>query len=273
MNLGQSAERQKREYRMTGRLLEKAAIITGGAGGIGSATAQLFCEQGAAVLVVDREKDSVETAVAQIRSQVPHSNVLGIALDLALEESAARAIEIAKRSFGRLDIVVNNAGIRAYEPLAEARSVTWHQILAVNLLAYAYLAREALPEMRKRPGASIVNISSTHAFNARAGMGQYDVTKAGIVSLTKTLAAEEACHGIRVNAVCPGPILTPFHVRRAEAAGGTASDLETEKRRDCLLERWAKPREVAFPILWLASDEASYVTGSVIMADGGMPVI
>jgi NAD(P)-dependent dehydrogenase (short-subunit alcohol dehydrogenase family) len=211
--------------------------------------------------------------VAHIHTHVPHSKVIGVALDLALQESATRAIDIAKTSFGRLDILVNNAGIRAYEPLAQARSATWHEILAVNLLAYAYLAREALPEMRGRQGASIINVSSTHAFNARSGMGQYDVTKAGIVSFTKTLAAEEARHGIRVNAVCPGPILTPFHVKRAEAAGRTASDLETEKRRDCLLERWAEPREVAFPILWLASDEASYVTGSAMMVDGGMPVI
>ena len=104
-------------------------------------------------------------------------------------------------------------------------------------------------------------------------MGQYDVTKAGIISFTRTLAAEEARHGIRVNAVCPGPTLTPFHLQRAEAAGRSGQDLVTERRTDCLLGRWADPREAAFPILWLASGEASYVTGTAIMADGGMPVI
>jgi len=100
-------------------------------------------------------------------------------------------------------------------------------------------------------------------------MGQYDVTKAGIVSLTRTLAFEEAKHGIRVNAVCPGLTLTPFHLRRAKAAGRTRQDLDREATEGCLLGRWADPREVAYPILWLASDEASYVTGSVLMVDGG----
>jgi meso-butanediol dehydrogenase/(S,S)-butanediol dehydrogenase/diacetyl reductase len=97
-------------------------------------------------------------------------------------------------------------------------------------------------------------------------MGQYDVTKAGIVSMTKTLAFEEARHGVRVNAVCPGATLTPFHQRRAAAAGRT---IDRDAEDGCLLGRWADPREVAYPILWLASDEASYVTGSVLMVDGG----
>ena len=100
-------------------------------------------------------------------------------------------------------------------------------------------------------------------------MGQYDVTKAGIVSLTQTLAFEEAKHGVRANALCPGLTLTPFHERRFAAAGRSADDITQQGREGCLLQRWASPREVAYPILWLASDEASYVTGSVLMVDGG----
>jgi NAD(P)-dependent dehydrogenase (short-subunit alcohol dehydrogenase family) len=256
-----------------GRLSGRTAIITGGSGGIGTAIAQLFCEEGASVLIVDRDTDSLAAAVKTITAQTPGSRISGIDLDLAQEASAALAVARAKAAFGALDILVNNAGIRSYEPLAEARSATWHEILAVNLLSYAYLAREAVHEMRIRGGGSIINVSSTHAFNPRAGMGQYDATKAGIISLTRTLAAEEAQNGIRVNAVCPGPILTPFHIRRAEASGLTASDLKAEQRKDCLLRRWAEPREVAFPVLWLASGEASYVTGTALMVDGGMPVI
>ena len=158
--------------------------------------------------------------------------------------------------------------IRAYEPLAEASAKTWERILAVNLLSYAWFIKAAIADLRTKRG-NIVNISSTHAVNARAGMGQYDVTKAGIVSLTKTLAFEEAKHGVRVNAVCPGATLTPFHLRRAAAAGRTQRELEQDAKNECLMERWADPREVAFPILWLASDEASYITGSVLMVDGG----
>src|SRR3712207_6429889 len=104
-------------------------------------------------------------------------------------------------------------------------------------------------------------------------MGQSDATKAAIVSLTKTLAFEEAAHGVRVNAVCPGATLTPFHVRRFAAQGRTREELEAETLGGCLLARWADPREIAYPILWLASDEASYVTAAVLMIDGGMRVL
>ena len=104
-------------------------------------------------------------------------------------------------------------------------------------------------------------------------MGQYDVAKAGIISMTKTLAFEEAKHGLRANAVCPGLTLTPFHLRRAEAAGRTRGDLDAEAKGGCLAGRWAEPREIAYPILWLASDEASYVTASAIMVDGGRFVL
>lgn len=104
-------------------------------------------------------------------------------------------------------------------------------------------------------------------------MGQYDAAKAGIISMTKTLAFEEAMHGIRANAVCPGLTLTPFHLRRAEAAGRTRKDLDAEAAGGCLARRWAEPREIAYPILWLASDEASYITATAIMVDGGRFVL
>lgn len=253
---------------MAGRLADKVAIITGGAGGIGAATGLLFCEQGARVALVDSAGDAMEAALARIRAKVPGAQVAGIVADVASEEAAGEAVAAARNAFGPIDVLVNLAGIRAYEPLAESRRETWERMLAVNLLSYAWFIKAAIGDLRARRG-SVVNISSTHAVNPRAGMGQYDVTKAGIVSMTKTLAFEEAGHGVRVNAVCPGATLTPFHLRRAAAAGRTQRDLEQDAREECLLARWADPREVAFPILWLASDEASYVTGSVLMVDGG----
>ncbi|WP_046868920.1 SDR family NAD(P)-dependent oxidoreductase, partial [Microvirga massiliensis] len=210
---------------MTKRLDGKVAIITGGAGGIGSATGRLFCEEGARVVLVDRDAESLTAVSADIRSGVPGAQVVEVTADVGDESAAERIVVAAKEAFGRIDVVVNNAGIRAYEPLAEARSETWHNILSVNLLSYAYLVRAALADLRASGRGSIVNISSTHAFNPRAGMGQYDVTKAGIISLTKKLAFEEARHGVRVNAVCPGLTMTPFHVRRAEKAGRSMSDL------------------------------------------------
>ena len=186
----------------------------------------------------------------------------------ATKQAADEAVAATRQAFGAVNVLVNLAGIRSYEPLAEAKRETWERLIAVNLLSYAAFTRAALPDLRAARG-NIVNISSTHAVNSRAGMGQYDVTKAGIVSLTRTTAFEEAKHGVRVNAVCPGATLTPFHLRRAAAAGRTRENLEQDAAKACLLGRWADPREVALPILWLACDEASYMTGAVLMVDGG----
>ena len=254
---------------MAARLENKVAIITGGAGGIGAATGLLFCEEGARVVLVDSDADAMRAARAQIEGAVAGAQVVSLVADVGREATAAHVVADTKKAFGAIDVLVNVAGIRGYEPLAEARRETWERIIAVNLMSYAYFAREAMPALRASGRGSVVNISSTHAVNPRAGMGQYDVTKAGIISLTRTLAFEEAKHGIRVNAVCPGLTLTPFHLRRAEAAGRTRADLDREAADGCLFGRWADAREVAFPILWLASDEASYVTGAVLMVDGG----
>ncbi len=255
-----------------GRLTGKVAIITGGAGGIGAATGQLFCEEGCKIALVDITPDALSAVARQIRQVCPTADILEITADVGEESAAQSVVEKTLARFGSLDILVNVAGIRSYEPLAEAKAETWQKILAVNLLSYANLAREALPALRASGKGSIVNVSSTHAVNPRSGMGQYDVTKAGILSLTKTLAFEEVDHGVRVNAVCPGLTLTPFHVKRANAAGRTEQDLRTEKVDHNIQKRWADPREVAYPILWLASDEASFVTASTLMVDGGTRV-
>lgn len=255
-----------------GRLTGKVAIITGGAGGIGSAAAELFCEEGCRVALVDIEGKTLADVAQRIRARRPGAEILEVTADVGAESAASTIVASTLKAFGSLDVLVNNAGIRAYEPLAEAKAETWQKILSTNLLSYAFLAREALPALRKSGKGSIVNISSTHAFNPRAGMGQYDVAKAGIISLTRTLAFEEVKHSVRVNAVCPGLTLTPFHVRRAAASGRTEQDLRSEKADHNIQQRWADPREVAYPILWLASDEASFMTASTIMVDGGTHV-
>ena len=254
------------------RLQGKVALITGGAGGIGSATARRFCEEGASVVLVDLADSPLGQVAADIRATVAGAQVLEVAADVGVETESVRLVRAAIDRFGHLDVLVNNAGIRAYEPLAEARADTWARILQVNLLSYAYLSREALPALRQSGRGAIVNVSSTHAVNPRAGMGQYDVAKAGILSLTRTLAFEEAAHRVRVNAVCPGLTLTPFHVARAAPSGKTEHDLRTELVDVNLQRRWADPREVAHPILWLASDEASFMTAATLMVDGGTRV-
>ena len=254
------------------RLAGKIAIITGAAGGIGSATALLFCEEGASLVMVDLPDSPLKDVVNGILKKIPSAQIEIVFADVGKEASLKLIADSAMRRFEKIDILVNNAGVRAYEALAQTTASTWEKILSVNLLSYAYLIRECLPYLRASKQASVINISSTHAVNPRIGMGQYDVAKAGIVSLTKTLAFEEAVHGIRVNAVCPGLTLTPFHVKRAQADGKTEQDLRQEDVTHNIQKRWSEPREIAYPILWLASNEASFVTGSVLMVDGGTRV-
>ena len=254
------------------RLAGKIAIITGAAGGIGSATALLFCEEGASLVMVDLPDSPLQDVVNGILKKIPSAQIEIVFADVGKEASLKLIADSAMRRFEKIDILVNNAGVRAYEALAQTTASTWEKILSVNLLSYAYLIRECLPYLRASKQASVINISSTHAVNPRIGMGQYDVAKAGIVSLTKTLALEEAVHGIRVNAVCPGLTLTPFHVKRAQADGKTEQDLRQEDVTHNIQKRWSEPREIAYPILWLASNEASFVTGSVLMVDGGTRV-
>lgn len=254
---------------MAGRLADKVAIITGGAGGIGAATGLLFCQEGARVALVDSNAAAMAETVAEIRTHVPDAQIIDIVTDVSREEAAAAAVDATRQALGAIDVLVNLAGIRAYEPIAESRRETWERILAVNLLSYAWFIKAAIVDLRNSGAGSVINVSSTHGVNPRGGTGQYDATKAAIISLTKTLAFEEAKHGVRANALCPGLTLTPFHERRFAAAGRSADDVTQQGREGCLLGRWATPREVAYPILWLASDEASYVTGSVLMADGG----
>jgi NAD(P)-dependent dehydrogenase (short-subunit alcohol dehydrogenase family) len=256
---------------MTDRLAGKVALITGGAGGIGAATARLFVEEGAAVAIVDPVADAVASATAAI--DPGGSRLLGIVADLSQEREAERAVRETVQRFGRLDSLVATAGVRLYGPITEATADSWQWILGVNLLSTAFCAKFAIPEMARTGGGTIVNVSSTNAINGRSGMAQYDATKAALLALTRSLACDHAHQNIRANAVCPGFTITPFHTRRfAEARGITEEEAHRflwESPRDVPLGRPAEPIEIAQAILFLASDESSYMTGTTTMVDGG----
>jgi len=251
----------------------RVALITGGGGGIGEATARLFAEEGGALALVDSDKAAVEAAAAGISRDVPGARVSAVAADVSSEAQAQRSVDEALGAFGRRDTVVNIAGIRLYTPLAEADAKGWEHILGVNVLATAYCCKAALPALRRGGRGTIVNVSSLYGVKGRAGMGQYDTTKAAVLGFSRALAVEEAPHGIRVNAVCPGGTITPFHIRAAAAKGVSESDLRAQRTGDNLLGRWAEPREVAYAILFLACDESSYITGSTLMVDAGKSII
>jgi len=258
---------------MPGRMAGRAALITGGAGGIGAATAGLFAEEGAAVALVDTDPAALDATAAAIRAAVPGTQVHTVAADLAREPDARRAVDLAVSGLGRLDALVNVAGARVYTPLAEAEPKDWEFIIGVNVLATAFCCKAALSALRASGRSAIVNVSSVYGLMGRAGMGQYDTTKAAVLGFTRALAVEEAAHGVRVNAVCPGGTITPYHVRRAATRGVSEAELRTQRSNDNLLGRWAEPREVAYPILFLATDEASFITGATLMVDAGRHIL
>jgi len=258
---------------MPGRMAGRVALVTGGGGGIGEATGRLFAEEGAAVALLDADAAAVEAAAAAIRTAVPGAQILAFAGDVTRESSVRGIIDEAAGRCGALHTLVNVAGVRVYAPLADADGADWERIIGVNVLGTAHCCKAALPRLRAAGRGTIVNVSSVYGLMGRTGMGQYDTTKAAVLGFTRALAVEEAPHRIRVNAVCPGGTITPYHIRRAAARGVSEAEMRTQRAGDNLLGRWAEPREVAYPILFLASDESSFVTGATLMVDAGRSIL
>jgi NAD(P)-dependent dehydrogenase (short-subunit alcohol dehydrogenase family) len=259
----QSRRCRSKEIELAERLKGKVAIITGGGGGIGAAATRIFCEEGARVAVVDMVREAADATAESVRKQVPGAEVQAIIADLGIESEADRVAGEVAEAFGAIDVLINNLGIRRYEPVADAPWDAWHDILRVNILSYVSMTRAALPLLRKSGRGSIVNVSSTGAVFGRKGMPAYDASKAALLALTRATAHEEIEHGIRVNAICPGYTPTTVHLKRL---GEAAVD---EIVPPCVMKRWADPSEMAYPLLWLASDEASYMTSATMMIDGG----
>jgi meso-butanediol dehydrogenase/(S,S)-butanediol dehydrogenase/diacetyl reductase len=255
--------------RMTG----KTAIVTGAGGGIGAKISEFFCAEGARVMLVDRDPAILNETADRIRSLVPQAGVDTVVADVSNYSDAAAAVEYAVKTFGGINTLVNNAAVRNHSSVADSRKEDWERLFSVNVLGAVNFCKAAMSELRRSGKASIVNVSSCYGVVGRKGMPIYDATKAALLSLTKTLAFEEAENGIRANAVCPGGTLTPFTIGRGVATGKKPEQMQEETRTDSLLRRWGKPEEIAYPVLWLASDEASYMTGATLMVDGGLSIM
>lgn len=258
---------------MNTRLVGKVALITGGGGGIGEATARLFWEEGAAVMLVDLERAAPGDAARAIDPS--GERAAAVVADLTQEAEAARAVQATVARFGKLDVLANIAAVRVSGPVTEATPESWDFILGVNLLAVAYCCKYAIPEMARIGGGSIVNVSSANATVGRSNMAQYDATKNAVLALTRSMACDHADQHIRVNAISPGPTLTSYHIRnRAASKNISFAEAEAELRvagaPHTLLKRQAEPREIASALLFLASDESSYVTGANFAIDGGI---
>jgi meso-butanediol dehydrogenase/(S,S)-butanediol dehydrogenase/diacetyl reductase len=255
------------------RLAGRKALITGAGSGIGAATALRFAREGAALMLVDANEAALKATQVAIQAACPQARLQIRTADVAHAAPAQEAVGLAVEQFGGLDILVNNAAMRNYSPADRVTPEEWQSVVSVNLVGATHYCQAALPALRASGRGAIVMVSSCYALTGRKGMALYDATKAAQLSLTRTLAFEEAANGVRVNAVCPGSTLTQFHVHRAERAGKSVQQLRVERQTTSLLGRWADPEEIAHPILWLASDEASFITGTTLMVDGGLHIM
>jgi NAD(P)-dependent dehydrogenase (short-subunit alcohol dehydrogenase family) len=250
------------------RLSEKVAIVTGGAQGIGRGIAEVFAEEGAAVGIVDVDAGTATGTAEEISAR--GGRVLAVEGDVSDEASVARAVERVVGEFGALHILVNNAAIFIFRGI-EATVDEWSRIMAVNIMGPALVAKHAVPHIRRAGGGAIVNIGSVSGFVAQKGFLTYNATKAAIVEMTRCMALDLVGDGIRVNGVCPGAVWTPTAARVAEEQGLTRETAPSDPNLGAaqIMKRVADPREIGYAALFLASDEASFVTGANLMVDGG----
>jgi NAD(P)-dependent dehydrogenase (short-subunit alcohol dehydrogenase family) len=247
----------------------KVALVTGGASGIGRATCEIFAERGGAVVVADLNEAAAREAAERIvgkrgRAEAARCDVTRLA-------DAEAAAATARRVFGRLDVVVNCAGILRASPLEETSEEAWNEVLRVNLTGAFHVTKAAMKTLRGQGGGAIVHVASRMAIRVKEELGAYAASKAGIVQLTRMAALEGAPHGIRVNCVCPGFIDTPM--TRASASREELESQFAGWAKACPLGRIGRPEDIARAMLFLASEEASFITGVALPVDGGRTIL
>jgi NAD(P)-dependent dehydrogenase (short-subunit alcohol dehydrogenase family) len=253
-----------------GEFDDRVALVTGGAGGIGRGIVEGFVQAGAAVAVADANSSAANELVSALNHK-GHRTIATIG-DVAQAENAARMVTETVRAFGRLDVVVNNAGIQpsgwSYR-IEETPEEVWDRIIGVNLKGVFLVSRASIPEIRKAGGGVIVNIASVQALQSGPKVPSYAASKGGVLAMTRNMALDYARENIRVVAVCPGTIDTQMVRENARAEGG---DLDNVLRRMGALNplgRLGRPEDIANAVVFLASDRASFITGEYLCVDGG----
>jgi meso-butanediol dehydrogenase / (S,S)-butanediol dehydrogenase / diacetyl reductase len=250
---------------MSGKFEGQVAIITAGGSGIGAATARRFVQEGASVVVADisgRRAEEVASAISASGGKAVH-----LKMDASDPEGVQATIKLALETYGRLDIMFNNAGMADAAPLDETSLESWNRVMAVTLTSTFLGLKYCLPIMRRQGGGAIINTASVSGTGGDYGLSSYNAAKAGVINLTRAAAIENAKFNIRVNCVCPGAINT----RAAQILGGDRADeFRRIQAKAHPLGRMGEPEEIASAVAFLASTEASFITGAALMVDGGV---
>jgi NAD(P)-dependent dehydrogenase (short-subunit alcohol dehydrogenase family) len=251
---------------VNGRLGGKVALITGGGSGLGRAISILFAKEEARVAVVDIDRVGGEGTVKMIKDF--GGDALLIEADVSRSSDVEKAVKIVVQSYGRLDVLVNNAGISSRGSVTELSEGAWNRVIDVNLKGVFLCSKYAIPEMLRVGGGVVINIASVLGLVGGSGEAAYCTSKGGVVALTRAMALDFARQNIRVNCICPGSISTPMFDRVMATTGDYEGALARNSEK-IPLRRIAKPEEIASMALYLASDESSYATGSIFTVDGG----
>ncbi|WP_269503920.1 SDR family oxidoreductase [Burkholderia sp. IMCC1007] len=244
----------------------KIAVITGGGSGIGRATAQLFAREGATVVVVDKNREAAETVANEIGA-----GAVGFETDVGQPDKIRELFAFVDRQFTRLDILANNAGYGVPGTIEDLSVEDWDGIMNVNVRGAFLCSKYAIPLMKRSGGGAIVNTGSYTALVAIKSRAAYVTSKGAIASLTRAMALDYAHQNIRVNCVAPGSIASPWF-DRSFAESDNVAKLRAELDARSPMNRMGRPEEIAEAILWLASDRASFATGSVLTVDGGTSI-
>lgn len=252
------------------KLEGKTAIITGATSGIGAATAQLFAQEGANVVITGRRRQRGEDLSAAIRAA--GGRCMYVHADHTQPEDCAAVVQAALDAYGRIDILFNNAGIVTKGTAETVTEDDWHQTLALNVTAVWRMSRLVIPEMRKIGGGVIVNNASDWAVVGAPNALPYAVSKGAVAQMTRSMALDHAHENIRVNAVCPGDTFVERWLEKGYFEHSDPVSLEEAKKESAAyipLKRFAEPIEIARAVLFLASDDSSFVTGHLLLVDGG----
>lgn len=242
------------------RFVGKTVVVTGGGAGIGHSIAEAFADAGASVAIVDRDLEAAE----QVAAAIGVDRSLAVAADVT-DPAATRVMAASVRErFGRIDVLVNNAGVRFIAPFPEVTFESWQTTIDVNLTGTFLCSQAVVPAMLEQGRGKIINIASTTGELALTKRAAYAASKAGVVGLTKAMAYELSSQGVWVNAVAPGPTETPLNAPYFED-----EEMVGILRKEIPLGRWGQPDEIASAVLFLASDDSDYVCGAVLAVDGG----